>query len=370
MKLIRIIKWILVISLLIVAGACAVNKSVESIDGEPVKSSDHYKDGLFYNAVQQEEAGIGKMISLLKRFFIDKRVDSMPLETLPIKTVSREQLDALSNTELHLIKLGHSTFLMKVYGEYWLIDPVFSLRASPFSFIGPIRFHPSPITVAELPPITRVLISHNHYDHLDKVAIKQLVDKTEQFLVPLGIEGDLRNWGVDPEKVIRFDWWQEYETKYAKLVFTPSQHFSGRGLNDRNKTLWGGWAILTEEERIYYTGDSGYFDGFKEIGQKLGPFDLTLIETGAYNSKDWPDIHLLPEQSVQAHIDLRGATLLPVHNSTFDLSFHPWYEPLDRVSAEAKRRNVPLTTPVAGEVFSVKKPAGSQDWWLSIPRGS
>ena len=255
--------------------------------------------------------------------------------------------------------------LLKVYGDYWLIDPVFSDRASPFSFVGPQRFQSTPISLQDLPPIAKVLISHNHYDHLDKGAITALASKVEQFLVPQGVEGDLQKWGVDCAKIVNFAWWQELQTDKALLAFTPTQHFSGRGLSDSNQTLWGSWVIKTAEESLYFSGDSGYFDGFKAIGEKYGPFDLTMLENGAYNV-DWADIHMLPEEAVQAHIDLRGVTMLPVHNSTFDLSSHPWYEPLERVTAEAAKQQVKLITPLVGEVFTAKQVVVGEQWWLDI----
>lgn len=354
--------WVLLIVLFLFIGAYMVNRSVESTVSEPITGSANYRDGKFYNTAPREAPSFGKMMEILERWFTEEKVDPEPTKALPLLKVTREQLDALSNDQLHLVKLGHSSMLLKMYGEYWLVDPVFSDRASPFSFIGPKRFQPTPISLNDLPPIAKVLISHNHYDHLDKAAITALASKVDQFLVPQGVEGDVQKWGVDRDKIQRFGWWQELQTDNALLAFTPTQHFSGRGLNDGNKTLWGSWVIKTANESLYFSGDSGYFDGFKAIGEKYGPFDLTLLENGAYN-KDWADIHMLPEEAVQAHIDLRGVKLLPVHNSTFDLSFHPWYEPLDRVAAEAKKQGVELITPLVGEIFTLKQADIGRRWW-------
>ncbi|MGB1008752.1 MAG: MBL fold metallo-hydrolase [Thiolinea sp.] len=365
MKLIRFFKWLLIISLVTIIGACAVNSKISSSVIASLKNSDHFKDGKFHNTAPQDERGFGKFMEIMGRWVTEEKVDSVPAKPVPVKTVTRKQLDALSNDAFHLIKLGHSSLLLKVYGEYWLIDPMFSERASPFNFAGPKRFHPPPITIKELPPITRVLISHNHYDHFDKASIEQLASKTREFLSPLGTDGDLKKWGVAPQKIKTFDWWQEFKTDKALLVFTPSQHFSGRGLNDRNSTLWGSWVIKTARERVYYSGDSGYFAGFKAIGDKYGPFDLTLLETGAYNT-DWPDVHMFPEESVKAHLDLRGKTLLPVHNGTFDLSFHPWYEPFERVTKAAKAQGVQLTIPLVGEVFTARQQGITEPWWQAL----
>ncbi len=330
---------------------------------EPLPPSAQYQDGKFHNLTPREAPGFGQMLGVMKRFLTEQRVDSFPAKPLPLNKLTKSQLDALSSDQIHLVKLGHSSVLLKVVGEYWLIDPVFSDRASPFSFMGPERFQPTPISMDELPPIDKVLISHNHYDHLDRMAIEHLATISQQFLVPIGVEGDLQHWGVDSDKIISFDWWQEQAAADVLVAFTPAQHFSGRGLSDRNATLWGGWVIKTATDSLYFSGDSGYFSGFKTIGEKYGPFDLTLIETGAYNS-DWADIHLLPEEAVQAHIDLGGITMLPVHNGTFDLAFHPWYEPLVRVSKAADEQQVRLTTPLVGEVFSVKQAPLRHQWWI------
>lgn len=365
MKKRNVLKWVLLVSVGLFIGAYVVNSQLSSSTVKDLAASDHYRDGRFHNTVPRENPGFLQILGIIKDLAFQQRVDTEPSESLPIQVVTRAQLDGLSNEELYLIKLGHSSMLLKVYGEYWLIDPVFSKRASPFSFSGPARFHPVPITVAELPPIERVLISHNHYDHLDRAAIQELAPKTQQFLVPLGNAGDLQKWGVDQTKIISFDWWQELKTDNALLAFTPTQHFSSRSLSDRNMTLWGSWVIKTEEQSLYFSSDSGYFDGFKKIGEKYGPFDLTMIETGAYNTR-WPDVHMMPEESVQAHLDLQGVTMLPIHNSTFNLSTHAWYDPLERVSLAAKKQQVHLTTPIVGEVFTAKQAAISNLWWKTL----
>ncbi len=353
----------LVLVLILIIGACTVNKNLATLSQE--YTSSQYKAGKFYNDKPVENGGIGKTLAIFYRFFTEKKVNAVPESEIPIKTLSKIQLLNLSDDKLHLIKLGHSSILLKVYGEFWLIDPVFAERASPFSFMGPKRFHPTPISIADLPEIDRVLISHNHYDHLDKSAIKQLANKTSQFLVPLGVENNLIEWGVESEKVMTFDWWQEFNTDKALLVFTPTRHFSGRALGDSNTSLWGSWVIKTPDESVYFSGDSGYFDGFKKIGQKYGPFDLTLIETGAYD-KDWPEIHMTPEQSVQAHVDLQGRVMLPIHNGTFDLAFHAWYDPLERVNQLAENKNLTLTTPLVGQVVQIKDSIETHRWWQAL----
>ncbi|WP_049632254.1 MBL fold metallo-hydrolase [Cellvibrio sp. pealriver] len=340
-----------------------------SVNPESLTQASQFKEGRFHNTHESPQPGLLKTLEITKRFFFERGVNKTPLHTVPVEQVTRAQLDALSNTDVHFIKLGHSSILLKIYGEYWLLDPVFAQRASPFRFLGPKRFHQAPIALDELPPISKVLISHNHYDHLDKAAVKKLAAKTQQFLVPLGVESDLEKWGIAAEKIVRFDWWQELPTPNALVAFTPTQHFSGRGLSDRNSTLWGSWVIKTEGAAIFFSGDSGYFDGFKQIGNRYGPFDITFIETGAYDN-DWADIHMTPEESVQAHIDLKGHVMVPVHNGTFDLAFHSWYDPLERVNSAAIATNSRLFTPVFGQVISFaalqERVQANVKWWRKL----
>lgn len=321
-----------------------------------------YREGRFYNHQATQLPTLQKTLGIMKRYITEKKVDAMPLFELPLHQIDRKTLDALSHEHLHLVKLGHSSILLKVYGEYWLIDPVFSERASPFQWLGPKRFHQPPISLQALPPIDRVLISHNHYDHLDKHAIQQLLNEKIRFYVPLGVEGDLIKWGVNQRQIENFDWWQELQLDQAIIAFTPTQHFSGRGLSDSNKTLWGAWVIKTASDSLFFSGDSGYFEGFKQIGKRYGPFDLTMIETGAYD-KDWADIHMTPEESVQAHLDLQGKTMMPIHNGTFDLAFHAWYEPLNRVQLAAEKQGVQLSTPIIGQIFTAQSQPINHSWW-------
>ncbi|RJF37247.1 hydrolase [Pseudoalteromonas gelatinilytica] len=358
----KFLKWLAIATLCIVIGVFIMNNQLAAEGVSDNSHSAQLSDGKFHNSAEVERPSFKKTLGIFKRFITEKKIDAEPKGELPMHSVSHAQLERLSNDTVHFVKLGHSSILAKVYGEYWLFDPVFSERASPFSFMGPKRFQPTPISIAELPNIAKVFISHNHYDHLDKAAIKQLVDKTDSFYVPLGVENDLKKWGVDEQKVHSFDWWQEQNMANSQIVFTPTQHFSGRGLTDGNKTLWGSWAIKVNDKRFYFSGDSGYFAGFKEIGHRYGPFDITFIETGAYD-KDWADIHMTPEQSVQAHLDLQGDVMVPVHNGTFDLAFHAWYDPLKRVAKKAGQEQVSLSTPLVGEVFKIQDTAIDKAWW-------
>ncbi|MBJ7537220.1 MBL fold metallo-hydrolase [Marinomonas transparens] len=348
------------ITLLFFVG-CAANPS-SSLKAMDKDKSDHYKDGVFHNTADLPSKSVGDVLKILGRAAVGKEPNTQPNMVIPVQAISRTDLDNLSDDTLHIAKLGHSSILLKVYGEYWLLDPMFSERASPFQFLGPKRFHQPPISLEDLPPISKVLISHNHYDHLDKATVLALSSKTEQFLVPIGVDGNLTSWGISDDKITAFDWWQEQQTSKGLVAFTPSQHFSGRSLSDRDETLWGSWVIKTPTFSLYFSGDSGYFAGFKDIGNKYGPFDLTMVETGAYD-KAWPYKHMRPEQSVQAHIDLKGKVMMPIHNCTFNLAFHPWNDPLDRVLAEAIKRDVNLSTPEFGQILSISDPTSKKRWW-------
>lgn len=353
------------ILLVLMVSACAFNDRFSPDITSRIAVAANHNGSKFVNDEPTQTPTIGNFLRIFALMATKDRSRSVPGQALPVSYINAETLQALSNDELHIVKLGHSSVLLKVFGEYWLIDPVFADRVSPVSFAGPRRFHPVPIPVDELPPIDRVLISHNHYDHLDKYTIEVLAPKSRQFLVPLGVEVYLEEWGVPAEAISSFQWWQEQITGNTMVAFTPSKHFSSRSFNDRDKTLWGSWVVAIGNRRLFFSGDTGYFDGLKTIGEQYGPFDMTFIETGAY-AKEWPDVHLFPEQSVQAHLDLKGITMIPIHNGTFDLSFHPWEEPLERVTQEAQKRNVEITTPIVGEIFTVDEPPAFNAWWRSV----
>ena len=325
-----------------------------------------------YRNISPHDQSTGDFIKSLRlawRFAVNKPAHTVPEGDIPVQPITRAQL--LAAPDATVFRMGHSTVLLKLNGAFWLTDPVFSDRASPFQWLGPKRFHQPPISIEDLPPIKGVIMSHDHYDHLDEDAIRRLAAKTEHFLTPLGVGDRLVAWGVDPAKVQQLDWWQSTKVGGVEFVATPAQHFSGRGLRDTNQTLWASWVIYGGGEkgkdglRIFFSGDSGYFDGFKAIGDKHGPFDLTLMETGAYD-KQWPYVHMQPEETLQAHLDLRGNWLLPIHNGTFDLAMHTWHEPFDRITALAKAKGVSITTPCMGEPLQLRNPHVGSAWWLTV----
>lgn len=256
--------------------------------------------------------------------------------------------------------LGHSTLIMNVDNQNIIIDPVF-YKASPI-FIGGKPFAlKNPTTISDLPKIDFVLISHDHYDHLDAKALKEMKPLVKKYLVPLGIKAHLVKWGIESDKIMEFDWYESTIQQTINFIFTPSRHFSGRGILGRNTTLWGGWVIKGTTQNIYASGDSGYTKEFATIGEKYGPFDIAFLESGAYNS-DWAQIHMFPEQSVQAGIDVKSNVLFPIHWGKFDLSLHHWKEPIVRFTKYAKEKQKEVATPFIGEIFDLEK-LPRRHWW-------
>ncbi len=331
---------------------------------QDIQNSPHFREGKFQNLKQHKRKGKSSFFNYLGRLLFEKKINTKPVEPLPVCPINKVDLFLLDDHNIHLYRLGHSTILLKLGKDFWLIDPVFSARVSPFSFIGPKRFHPTPITIEQLPAIKGVIISHNHYDHLDKKSIQALCKKTEFFIAPLGVDGDLIRWGVRQSQITTLDWWQQHKVDDVNLTFTPAHHYSGRWSDDHSTTLWGSWVIAFNNQKVYFSGDSGYFDTFKEIGERCGPFDICMIETGAYDSQ-WPLVHMHPTQSMQAFQDLNGTYMLPIHNATFDLAFHAWYHPLETITELANTHNVKLLMPKFGQCISVGSTFEQPQWWPS-----
>jgi len=293
-------------------------------------------------------------------FFFTRNHRSPEME-LPVQQVDLSHFNNMDRDPLNATWLGHSSLMINIGGYRILADPVFEKRVSVF---GPTRFNGAvPVDIVSLPKIDAVIISHDHYDHLNKYSVKRLVEKAARFIVPVGVGKRLSGWGIPAGKIVELNWWEEHRMDGDLMVAaTPAQHFSGRGLTDRNRTLWASWVIRTPTRNVFFSGDSGYFEGFKLIGEKYGPFDMTFIECGAYD-KSWPKVHMFPEQTVQAHLELKGDVLHPIHWGTFNLALHPWYEPMERLAAAARERAVRTATPVVGETTVYRGRIPSTKWW-------
>ncbi len=330
---------------------------------ERIVQSPQWSDGAFRNRLPRVDGPYGEM---LREFVFGGSDYRFPVSAIP--TVSRTAADFLSPpaSGLRVTWLGHSTLLLEIDGQRVLIDPVWGERVSPFTFLGPKRFYQPPLALDALPAIDAVVISHDHYDHLDMPTVKALITRDVLFVVPLGVGSHLEHWGVPPARIRELDWWDTTVVGEITLTATPARHFSGRGVNDAGATLWSGWAITTDTHRVYYSGDTSLDEFMAEIGTRLGPFDLTMIEAGAYDAL-WADVHLGPEQAVRAHQLVRGKVLLPVHWGLFDLALHGWTEPIERVLVAAEAAGVAVATPRPGESVEPSALSTQNRWWPMVP---
>ncbi|MFD0590403.1 MBL fold metallo-hydrolase [Paenibacillus sp. GCM10027627] len=296
--------------------------------------------------------------------FIKGSPSRKPSAPLPSATLHADSFQAPSNPRL--IWFGHSAAMLQMEGLTLLIDPMFGIAPSPFPFVGGKRFgRKLPMELEALPTIDYVLISHDHYDHLDYGTIRALKPKVGRFIAPLGVGNHLIRWGVEKERITELDWWGEMKLGEIKLACTPARHFSGRGTSSRDSTLWCSWVIHGREAKVFFSGDSGYGPHFKQIGERYGPFDLTMMECGQYDEK-WAAIHMLPEETVLAHEDVRGDVLMPIHWGSFTLALHDWDDPAERVSKEAERRGVRLAMPLIGQSMAIGAGAyPTRKWWRS-----
>ncbi|BBZ12282.1 MBL fold metallo-hydrolase [Mycobacterium branderi] len=321
--------------------------------------SANFRDGVFVNL---EPASLFSMDReqqrLILREVIGGRAASRPCAAIPLA----EPQPMGSAVDLAVCWLGHATALLEIDGYRVLTDPVWSDRCSPSDVIGPQRMHPPPIELEGLPALDAIVISHDHYDHLDIDTVLALArTQWAPFVVPLGVGAHLRSWGIPEERIVELDWNEHANVDELTLVCTPARHFSGRFMN-RNTTLWASWAVIGPKHRAYFGGDTGYTKSFAQIGAEHGPFDLTLLPVGAYN-KAWPDIHMNPEEAVRAHRDLGGRVLLPVHWCTFRLAPHPWAEPIERLLTAAEASDVRVVVPKLGQRVDPAESTECEPWW-------
>jgi len=289
-----------------------------------------------------------------------------PKEPIPVVRGDGSRFEEAPASGLRVTWLGHSTSLVELDGRRLLLDPVWSERSSPYSWIGPKRWYAPPIPLEALPPIDAVLISHDHFDHLSEPTIVAIKGWDTIFVVPLGVGAHLVYWGVPEQRIVELDWWERTEVGGLEVTCTPARHASGRNPLLEGRTLWAGFAMRGATQRIFYSGDTGLFPGLQQIGEKLGPFDLTVIEVGAYNQA-WPDWHIGPEQAVRAHEMLQGGVLLPVHWGLWNLASHGWTEPVERVLAAAEKAGVTVTIPRPGQSVELAQLPALERWWPDLP---
>ncbi|WP_040337671.1 MBL fold metallo-hydrolase [Candidatus Blastococcus massiliensis] len=326
-----------------------------------VAGSPHFSDGAFHNTLPTPALAPANTRDGLLRQWHEERHVGLPGGPIPL---ARTELPAEA-AELAVTWFGHASALLEVDGRRVLVDPVWGHRVSPSPVFGPTRLHEPPMPIEDLPPVDAVLISHDHYDHLDLPTVRALVrTQAAPFVVPLGIGEHLRKWRVPEERIVELDWDGEHTVDGLTLTCTEARHFSGRYLH-RNTTLWASWAVTGPRHRVYFGGDTGYTPAFAGIGARLGPFDLTLLPIGAYNDA-WHAIHMDPEEAVRAHGDLGGAVLLPIHWATFNLAFHRWAEPVQRLLAAAEQRGRTVVVPQPGERVDVLDPPPLRDWWTAV----
>lgn len=347
---------------------------------ERIRRSPHFADGRFQNPVAAEIGPTGSTVAFAKRYFDrQERAYRAPGGTVPMHATTLADLARPPVSGLRLTWMGHSSVLAEIDGRRLLFDPVWGERCSPFPFAGPKRFHPVPVPLAELGPVDAVIISHDHYDHLDMPTIKALASTDTVFAVPLGVGAHLERWGVPADRLRELDWQERTKIAGLSLTATPARHFCGRGLRNQQHTLWASWSVAGPEHRIFHSGDTGYFPGFRDIGAEHGPFDATMIQIGAYNTEYWPDIHMTPEEGIRAHLDLQAGphgTFLPIHWGTFNLALHPWAEPAEDTLAAGTAAGVAVAAPRPGEPFEpTAETLPRETWWRGVagepaPRGA
>ncbi len=337
----------------------AVGKLPDEATYRSYEKLSNFKDGKFENFQPMRHIVFKKpRMQVITRFIFDK--PKGPPKPIPVIPIDHTALGAKS-TGLKVHWLGHSNLIFDIDGTRIMTDPVLD-NAGPLPFIVR-RFQPSPLQREEIPKLglDAIIISHDHYDHLEKKTIEFLRNSDIKFITPLGVGARLRGWGIPAERITEMNWGDSIQVGSLKITAQTTRHFSGRLFSDRNRTLWAAFILEGPQHKVFFAGDGGYGEHFKKIGQEHGPFDLTCLEIGSWNER-WPNSHLFPEETVQAHLDLRGKYLLPMHWSVFDLAFHEWDEPIRRVTAAAAKEGVAILTPQQGQPL-IPGETTFTEWW-------
>jgi L-ascorbate metabolism protein UlaG (beta-lactamase superfamily) len=328
---------------------------------EKYQTSPHWQNDRFHNLeTTTMDINLYKVPGIIYEQFF-KKVEKVPSKSLPIADFDQSHFLAPS-TEAKYVWYGHSVVLLRMNQQTILIDPMLGPDAAPIAPFSTKRFSPNTLNlIDDFPEIDLLILTHDHYDHLDYASINKLKHKTKNYFVALGVKRHLVSWGVDPGTITEFDWWDSQNFQDISISFTPTRHFSGRGLKDRAKSLWGGWVFQTGTENIWFSGDGGYGSHFEEIGEKFGHFDFAFMECGQYN-ENWHQIHMYPEESVKAALDTNVSMATPVHWGGFSLAPHAWDEPVERFSKEAGRLGLKTTFPQLGVIYTITDKA-NEPWW-------
>ena len=338
---------------------------LSGLRGERARASTQWRGGTFRNTFDVAATLAGPKLPVLREFLFGggKR---KPPGVIPVASPLEAWTRPISSSKVRVTWLGHSTLLLELDGLRVLTDPVFGERLGPLSFMGPRRFHAPPVTVAQLPKLDAILVSHDHFDHLCKSTIIELAKLRVPIITSLGVGVHLEAFGVEPALITELDWHESHTLAGGELAFTatPAQHFSGR-IGSRNGTLWSSWVIQTAHRKVFFSGDTGLTPELGDVGRTFGPFDLVMLEIGAWHPA-WGTIHLGPENALAAFELLGGGTLLPVHWSTFDLGLHPWAEPAEQLLALARTSGQRVLTPRLGAPFEPAHQGGPDPWWREV----
>jgi L-ascorbate metabolism protein UlaG (beta-lactamase superfamily) len=367
----KIILIIVIFLLFIGSSSCSVwrelGETPDEFELKEFESSENFNidKQIFENQNPELLSNMSKRMDMSATidFFLDETPDRTPSKPIPEENPILLQSFMASTGSIKFVWLGHSSIMINIQNHILLFDPVFSKAASPIkSFVK--RFQPPVINLEELPEIEWVIISHDHYDHLDMETVEFFKDKRTRFAVPIGVGSHLRYWGIPEERIVEMDWWQVIEVDGLTIHCTPAQHFSGRTGQDL-KTLWASWSVKSADLQIFFSGDSGYNKHYEQIGKRLGPFKFAFIDSGQYNFK-WREVHNTPEEAVKAAKDLRSEYLIPIHWGMFELALHPWYEPAVRSYSFSELQGVNLITPKIGQLVEMNKIESSEQWWKNL----
>ena len=359
-------------SVSLLLGSCVIKPKVsiadfdmEMMSQEDKKVTPIYKMGKYASPFPPDEPS---GITPFRAHFQGKKAVTRPPKPLPVNDISISEVFPDDDTGLYVTWLGHSSILLQINGIRIFIDPVFTDNISPIPFIKIKRYQAkNPILDIDLPELDAVVISHSHYDHLDKKAIKALKNKTKFFITPENVGKYLEKWGVEEHKIKEFSWWEEgvlygQNEKLLTFICTPARHFSGRGLYSINNSLWASFLFFSENLKVFYSGDTSYSFHFKQIGYHYGPMDLALMECGQYNEA-WLESHQMPEESVKANLDVQAKYLLPIHWGSFTLAKHDWWEPVERAYTEAEILDIDILTPRVGQTLLINENTITNKWW-------